>query len=359
MIHPIQPRKHVRGQYNTAFVLTGGAARGAIQVGMLQVLLQRGIVPDLVVGTSVGSFNGVWLADHPTVEGMKSLEHVWSRVRFDHIFPGGPVGMLLHLLQHRPSLYADEGIRSFIKRAATEGGFFDCSFEELQVPLAVVATNLTRGRPEVFRSGPVAPALLASAAIPAMLPPVTINGEQFVDGGLLDNVGLRVAIEHGAEQIYVLDTSWDGTADHPVTTFESVIQRSMEVVMSFHLQSALESFAQRADVVLLRSEKPVAANANDFSATAELIAAGRAVAERVLAAPERETVAAMQRRQGAAQPARIRATQWSGWPRAERLRQAVAHAPLVRQARVFGHTLVQGATSAKQQIESSSQQAAS
>jgi NTE family protein len=361
------PSRGISDRYGVAFVLSGGAARGAIQVGMLQVLLERGIVPDLVVGTSVGSFNGAWLARHPTAEGMRGLEHVWSRVRFDHIFPGGPVGVLLHLLRHRPSLYTDDGIRSFVQRVSIEGGFFDCTFEDLPLPLAVVATNLTRGRPEIFREGPLSPALLASAAIPAMLPPVTINGEQFVDGGLLDNVGLRVAIEHGAERIYVLDTSWDGLATQPVTTFESVIDRSLEVVMAFHLQSALEFFAPRADVVLLRCEDAVVANANDFRATAELISAGRTVAERVLAAPERESARAIQHRRAAGFPARFPARPWASWLQGDRLRQALAQANFFRLGGLFGRTSTQAAAGgappralhATQPLESASQQVAS
>ncbi len=332
-----------RDRYGAAFVLSGGAARGAIQVGMLQVLLEHGIVPDLIVGTSVGSFNGAWLARHPTPAGMQGLENVWIRVRYDHLFPGGAVGVLLHVVRHRPSLYTDDGIRSFIERTAIEGEFFDCTFEDLHIPLAVVATNLTRGRPEVFRSGPIAPALLASAAIPAVLPPVTINGEQYVDGSLLDNVGLRVAIEQGAERIYVLDTSWDGMATRPVTTFESVIDRSLEVVMAFHLQSALEYFSRHAEVVLLRSEHAVVNNAHDFHATAELIAHGRMVAERVLAAPRRESVRAIQQRRGAIQPAQARAGQWGAWLRGDAVRQVFSASALLRRARFGGRSPAQGA----------------
>lgn len=367
MTNTVQSSGRMSDGYGVAFVLSGGAARGAIQVGMLQVLLERGIVPDLVVGTSVGAFNGAWLARHPTAEGMRNLEHVWSRVRFDHIFPGGPVGVLLHFLRHHPSLYADHGIRSFIQRTSIEGGFFDCTFEDLQLPLAVVATNLTRGRPEIFRAGSLSPALLASAAIPAMLPPVTIKGEQFVDGGLLDNVGLRVAIEQGAERIYVLDASWDGMAVRPVTTFEAVIDRSLEVVMAFHLQSALEFFAPRADVVLLRGEDAVVPNANDFRATATLITAGRAIAERVLAAPERESARAIRHRRVAALPAKQSVRSWAVWLHGDRLRQVFAQARFLRSGGLFGRSTGQTAAAgptprvlhAAQPLKAPSQRAAS
>ncbi len=332
-------------QYDVAFVLSGGSSRGAIQVGMLQVLLARGIVPDLIVGTSVGAFNGVWLAHHPTVEGMERLEHVWLGVRFEEIFAGGPMGVVLNLIQHHPSLYTGAGIRRFLARVSHEGQFTDGDFEHLKIPLAVVATNLTRGRPEIFEHGPLAPALLASSAIPGFLPPITIRGDQYLDGGLLDNVGLRVAIERGARRIYVLDTSWDGIAEKPVATFESVIERCMQVVTAFHLQSALEYYSQQADVVVLRDETVAGISGTDFQATPDLIAAGRRVAERVLAAPERESARSISRRRAALLPRGLRFPAWEEWINSEAIHQVFSSPTLSLPERVqlFAHALGIGA----------------
>ncbi|HEY7782631.1 MAG TPA: patatin-like phospholipase family protein [Ktedonobacterales bacterium] len=306
-------RKRSAAQYETAFVLSGGAARGALQVGMLQVLVSHGIIPDLIVGTSVGSWNGVWLAAHPTVEGMRALERIWNHVRFEDIFPGGPLGVAFHLVQHRPYLYGGDGIRRFLDRSGREGGFANRNFEDLRIPTAVVATNLTRGRPEVFDTGPLTPAVLASSAVPALLPSVTINGEQYVDGGLLDNCGLRVAIARGAKRIYVLDTTTDSVSGGPAKTFESVIERSFQVVTAYHLQSSLEQYARQADIVLLRDDLGVSATATDFRATSELIAAGRIIAERVLAAPAHESARSIQRRRAATWPVWTRIRQWEAW----------------------------------------------
>jgi NTE family protein len=318
-----------RSGYGIAFVLSGGAARGALQVGMLEVLLERGIVPDLIVGTSVGAFNGVWMAARPTAAGARQLAEVWRRVRFESLFAGGAMGVLWHVVQHQhhASLYGGEAIRQFLERTAEEGGFPGHAFEDLLVPTAVVATNLTRGRPEVFEHGALLPAMLASAAIPAMLPPVMIDGEQYVDGGLLDNVGLRVAVERGARRIYVLDTSWGGPAQKPAASLEAVLGRSLQVVSAYHLQSALEFYSRRAEVVVLRTEEDIAPNANDFRATAELIAAGRAAAERVLAAPERESARAIRRRRAALWPA-VHLPDWGAWVQSPALRRAFATSAL-------------------------------
>jgi NTE family protein len=280
---------------------------------MLQVLLERGIVPDLIVGTSVGSWNGVWLAAHPTVEGTLALEDIWTHIRYEDIFPGGPVSIALHLLQHRPYLYSGEGVRRFFERSVQTGSFLGHDFEHLKIPMLMVATNLTRGRTEIFESGPLAPAVLASSAIPAVLPPVTINNEQYVDGGLLDNCGLRVAIERGARRIYVLDTSMNGVVETAPASLDTLIERAFQVVMAHHLQSALEAFAERAEVVLMRDEEGIAATSVDFRAVSRLIGAGRAIAERVLAAPERESAQSIQRRRAAFLPAWARAWNWEPW----------------------------------------------
>lgn len=306
---PSQPAGD-RPSYDVTFVLSGGSARGAIQVGMLHALIERGIVPDFIVGTSVGALNGACLASQPNLEGVRALEAIWHGVRFDDIFTGGPMGVVVHLLKRLPSLYSGDGVRRLVERATSSGGFDSRTFEDLRVPLAVVATNLTRGQPVIFERGPILPALLASCAIPALLPPVELDGEQYVDGGLLDNVGLRVVAARGARRIYVLDTSWDGRAEKPATTLDSVIERSLQVVMAFHLQCALETYAAQTEVVVLRAEGPLAPNGNDFSNTARLIDAGREIAERVLASPERESEQAIQRGRAARRP------MWARSPRA-------------------------------------------
>lgn len=280
-------------QGKIAFVLSGGAARGAIQVGMLRVLMQRGLIPDLIVGTSVGAFNGAWLAASPTDAGVQQLEDIWTHMRQEDIFAGGTIGVLLHLMRRLPSLYGGEAIHAFLRRVLALSELDAAVFEHLQVPLAIVATNLTRGRATVFDRGQLIPALLASSAIPAVLPPITIDGEQYVDGGLLDNVGLHVAIERGATQIYVLDTSCDGPASRPATSLEGVIERSIEVVTAFHLQCAVERYADRANVVVLRDDGRVLCNGADFSAVNALIAAGQAIAEETLCAPRSKSMEAI------------------------------------------------------------------
>jgi NTE family protein len=309
ILTPLSSPSGIRPTYGVTFVLSGGAARGALQVGMLQALVAHGIVPTLIVGTSVGAFNGAYLACRPTSEGMQALEDIWLSVHYDDIFSGGLAGIVLNLVKRQPSLYNGDGVRRLLERTSADAGFTGRAFEDLVVPLAVVATNLTRGQPVIFERGPILPALLASSAIPAILPPVELDGDQYVDGGLLDNVGLRVAAVRGARRIYVLDTSWQGCAEKPATTLEAVIGRSLQVVMAFHLQSALEAYATNADVVVLRSDERSTGSGSDFNNTTRLIHAGREIAERVLASPQRESERAIQRGRAVVRPV------WAGGPR--------------------------------------------
>jgi hypothetical protein len=95
--------------------------------------------------------------------------------------------------------------------------------------------------------------------------------------------------------VYLLDTSSEGLAHHPATTLESVIDRSLQVVMAFHLQCALERYTPEAAVVVMRSEHGLAATGSDFRHTAQLIATGRRIAERVLSAPQVESDRAIRR----------------------------------------------------------------
>ncbi len=164
----------------TAFALSGGGARGAAQVGMLRALLEAGIKPDLVVGTSVGAWNGAWLASDPTGTSLDRLAEVWrqiTRASFDMVWWRAARNMV----RRRPSLYDGRGITRLLARYLRVH-----SFEDLAIPLHVVAIDLSNGRKAVFSSGPLTPAVLASSAIPGVFPPISIDGRQHVDGGMVD-----------------------------------------------------------------------------------------------------------------------------------------------------------------------------
>ncbi len=176
----------------TALVLAGGGNRGAIQIGMLQVLAEHGFVPDRIYGSSVGAVNGVGFASDPTPAGVEHMAQVWTGLSRGDVYPQGRLHGPWLYLQQRDSVYANSGLRRIV-----EEGFAVERLEDAVVPVEVVATSLTDGRERWFTYGPAVDAVLASMAIPAIFPPVEIDGELFIDGGVVDNVPIRRAIEAG------------------------------------------------------------------------------------------------------------------------------------------------------------------
>jgi len=183
-----------------AFAFSGGASLGAVQVGMLRALRTAGIQPDLIVGTSVGALNGAVIADQGLDAGIEQLTDLWTHTRCTDLFPGGTLAQLGCLLQTRRSLFRQDGLIRLMQ--ATLGAR---TFDALQLPLGVVATELRSRRSTLFTQGPLQSALLASSAIPGLLPSVTINHRAYVDGCFTANVPLSAAYQMGAASIVVLD----------------------------------------------------------------------------------------------------------------------------------------------------------
>lgn len=181
-----------------AFVLSGGGVLGAVQVGQLEALIASGVLPDLMIGTSVGALNAASIAADPTPRGAAELRRVWSSLRSEDLFPGSRARHLLHILRAGDHLYSNSGIRRQIDRVPAR------HFDELKIPLQVCAANLHTGKEHWIDSGPLAAAILASSALPGLFPPVRIDGELYVDGGVVNNVPISRAIELGIKKIYVL-----------------------------------------------------------------------------------------------------------------------------------------------------------
>jgi NTE family protein len=144
-----------------AFVVSGGASLGAVQVGMLRALYERGIVPELIVGTSVGAVNGAFVASRPqTVETADELAQIWRRIRRGQVFPLRPLSGLLGFLGSRSHLVPESGMRPLVAEHMSGD-----RLEEVPVEFHVVAVGLITGEELLLSRGPVLDAVLASAAI--------------------------------------------------------------------------------------------------------------------------------------------------------------------------------------------------
>lgn len=263
----------------TALVFAGGGTRGAVQIGMLQVLAEHGFVPDRIYGTSVGAVNGAGFAGDPTPEGVERMARIWAGLDKDDIFPAGRLHGPWAYFQQRDAVYSNSGLRRVIE----EGVSFE-RLEEAAVPFEVVATSLVDGRERWFTYGPAVEAILASAALPAIFPPVEIDGERYVDGGVINNVPIRRAIEAGASRIVVLMCS-------PPVFEPSKARRPIESVLNALFISVHARFARDmaqlppgVEVVVCSAGAPGEGGRGfgDFSPTAELIAEGRREAAEVV-----------------------------------------------------------------------------
>src|SRR4051794_29330367 len=185
-----------------AFVLSGGASLGAIQAGMLRALYERGIAPDLIVGTSAGALNGAFIAERPqTVETARELGEVWRGLKRGHVFPAHPITGALGFLGARNHLVPDSGLRRLIGRHTVAE-----RLEHTIVPLHAIATDVLSGEDVRLSEGPLVDAVMASAAIPGVLPSVDWHGRALIDGGVANNAPISHALELGASEIYVLPT---------------------------------------------------------------------------------------------------------------------------------------------------------
>ena len=253
----------------TAFVLGGGGNLGAVQVGMLRALLGHGVTPDLIVGCSVGALNGAAIAGDPTIAGAERLVDIWRNLRDGDVFPSTGLTSVVTLLRRgRHALGSNTGLRRLIDDVATFR-----NFEDAAVPFQVVATSLTSGAERWFHSGPILEPILASAALPAVFPPVEIDGELHVDGAVVDNVPIRRAVELGAERIYVCHV---GNFQRP----RSAPKRPIDVLLqSFsiarnHRFSSEMSREWGVELIVLPAVDPGPIGRADFRRTGELIDLG-------------------------------------------------------------------------------------
>jgi NTE family protein len=298
-----------------AFVMSGGGNRGAAQAGALRALLERGIQPDLLVGTSVGSLSAVLLASEPTIDGAHRLVATWRGVKRAHIFPGNPLTAGWRLLTRQGSLHSRHNFTRFL-RASLPSEFQ--RFGDLRQPAYVTATVLGAARMRVFGEQPDDPlldGLLASTAIPPFFPPYRYGDEWLVDGAVLANLPLAVATRHGAREIFALQIV-NGEATASGRSLAQTLGYSLSAILSRQdeLEHRLTSLERQRRVVhLIRLSAGQELAYNDFDHTDDLIEAGyRAAIAYLDAMPDQATA---RRRRVAAT---VRAALRLRWPRAAR-----------------------------------------
>ncbi|MHB8510801.1 MAG: patatin-like phospholipase family protein [Actinomycetota bacterium] len=266
----------------TAFVLSGGGVLGAVQVGQLKALIEARIIPDLVVGCSVGALNAAMVAHDPTLEAMRTLESIWTGLRAEDIFPGSRVARVWNIVARGDHIHSNDGIRKLIEKLPVR------EFEQLKIPLHVCATEFSTGSERWFERGPLMRAILASTALPGVYPPVLIDGALYVDGGVVNNVPISRAAELGARRIYVLTCGAPNQRSRPIHRPIDVLIQSFSHARSVRMSLDIERYKDQAEIIILPVFDTGFVRYNDPTRSAALIARAEQMTREFLAQPAEE-----------------------------------------------------------------------
>ena len=246
---PIAPPKVL----HLGLALGGGAARGFAHVGVIQVLEEAGIQPELVVGTSAGSLVAALYASGKNSAQLRRVAETMEEAEItDWMMP----------ILNRGALRG-EALARYVNSQV--GGRL---IEQMKIPLGIVATDLHNGEPVLFRRGNTGSAVRASSAVPAVFQPVKIGTREYVDGGLVAPVPVRQAREMGANVVIAVDISTDPEGSPASDTFQILMQTFN--IMGKSLNTVL---LKDADVVVKPSLAGV--KSADFAARRKSIEAGR------------------------------------------------------------------------------------
>jgi NTE family protein len=255
----------------TAFVLSGGGSLGAVQVGMLQALAQNGVHPDLLVGTSAGAVNAAWVAGHGTsADSLDELARVWTGLRRGDIFPVDPRQVLRGLTGRSRGVTSDTRLRRLLRAHSSIDDLADA-----QVPTHLVAADLLSGHDVLISTGDIVDGLLASAAIPGILPPVERAGRYLVDGSVALHAGVVQAVDLGAALVYVLPTGAPCALPGPPRTAVGVALHSLTLLIAQRLIHEIAGRGGAVTIKILPPLCPLAVSAADFGHAAQLIARAR------------------------------------------------------------------------------------
>ena len=273
------------------FVLSGGANRGALEVGALQSLVAHNIKANLVVGTSAGALNGAYYAHDPTKDGMDRLAQLWLKTKKDDIFPGNKLTMAWRVLTGQDSLVSGDNFRRTLERYI---GPTCHTFRDFKIPFYAVTADIISAATIIFGDEldtPVLGPVLASASFPIVLPPVLMDGFQLTDGGVTAVVPIEAALLRGATELYVIDLEPDAARAQPIHGVFPITEQTLATSLREQLYDDLRDAAKAGAIV---HHVNIAAFAHlelfDFSKTAQLIDAGRAAMDQYLGAPKPNTI---------------------------------------------------------------------
>ena len=246
-----------------AFVLGGGGARGALQVGALRALLEAGIQPDMLVGTSIGAANAAFLATFgPSPETIARMERTWHSAAQADLLPANYLRLTLRLLLNRSTSQIEQHIRDYLVEQGLDP---ELRFGDLAGPrLFLVAADLSSGSLTVHGSDPaqsVLEAVLASTALPPWVRPLQRGDGLLMDGGIVSNLPIEPALSQGATEIIALDLADPRPVGLGIGNLGPFLFHLGYTIQQRQIQLEKQIAAQR-DIpvyhIRLRAESPVA-----------------------------------------------------------------------------------------------------
>jgi NTE family protein len=268
----------------TAFVFPSGGSGGAAQVGILRSLLEAGIRPDVMVGSSVGALNAAFFAMEPTIAQLDRLATIWRGLSREDVFGRNRYGTITRVLLRQDHIYTPLALRALIARF--------CTFTELadtKVPLHVATTDLDNGVARWWEAGPAHDILYASACLPGLFPPALLAGHRHVDGGVLEPAPVQRAVDLDASTVYVLGEVVGPEDEQPRRlTALDVLIRSFAISRYARLPepSALARAGQR--VITVPGADTTGIEITDFSHTSRIIDESRVRSRHFLGGGEPE-----------------------------------------------------------------------
>jgi NTE family protein len=249
---------------------------------MLKALHERGIAPDMIIGSSVGAINGAWLAGHPDTP-ISELAATWTSLSRSNVFPAKPVAGLAGFVGMRRGLVPSGRLRRLVE---TNLNF--TNIEDAAVPFHAIVTEVLGGIDRRLSSGDAATAVMASAAIPGVFAPVEIDGIAYMDGGVLNNTPISHAVELGADPIWVLPTGWSCSLAEPPHGALGMALHGLDILVQQRLAPDVARFtAAGADIRVVPPPCPITVSPADFRQSAILIEHAYQVARKWLTSGDR------------------------------------------------------------------------
>jgi NTE family protein len=254
-----------------AFVLPGGGSAGAVQIGILRSLIERGVYPDVLIGCSVGALNAASFALEPTLAQITRMEQVWAQLTTADVFGSGWHRAVARLVSRQNHLFSPAPLRALIQAYCPAR-----DLSELRLPVHVVTTDLDHGIARWWTSGPAEEILYASACLPGLLPPATLDGSRHVDGGVLEPAPILRAVDLDASRVYVLGEVI-GPDQDPAggRTALDVLLRSFAISRYARLPEPGSLARRGQQVIVVPGASTLGISLTDFSHSRRLIAESR------------------------------------------------------------------------------------